>query len=584
MTNRFTSLSRNLFDSLSLMRRAAPRAFYSTIALNAMAGLVPAALIYFSAQLISRLSAGHPVATVGSLIIAYVLLSAMGDSLSTISSFVLDTLRDAVRMILKADVNRVVSTFPDLSVHEDKTLRETAVLCAGAGDAIGDLVGHLYAVSLGVVLIIPVTLMTGATAWWIPCLMLAGMAPFMLLRARAEHASWDVQESYASTFNELRILERVLTQPEFAKDLRVYDMQAPLLARWRNRYGAYLVTARQVRTRNAIKLTFASLIAGICLGIPLYAIAAGFHDGRFGVADLAIFLGALVQLRDGLAAIVYNVGDLLGVCYSMRPYRALLAEHASRKQNERPSTTEAERASHGAPALRLSAVAFRYRDAHEHALRHIDLHVRHGETVALVGDNGAGKSSLMKLLAGFYEPTQGTLEWGRSDGRRPGIVAVFQDFARFPLSARDNLAQGERNDSALREALRAVGLHDLAAQPDTPLTMEVEDGVDLSGGQWQRLAIARALVHARDADVLLFDEPTSALDPESEADVMRLVLAAATGKTMLIVSHRLALTRFVDRIVVLERGQIVESGTHDALIEADGKYARMFQSQAQFYR
>ncbi|HTH74631.1 MAG TPA: ATP-binding cassette domain-containing protein [Trinickia sp.] len=114
--------------------------------------------------------------------------------------------------------------------------------------------------------------------------------------------------------------------------------------------------------------------------------------------------------------------------------------------------------------------------------------------------------------------------------------------------------------------------------------MEAQGGTDLSGGQWQRLAIARALAHAVEADLPLFDEPTSALDPESEAEMMHLLLRTAVGKMALIVSHRLSLTRFVDRIVVLEDGRIVESGSHDALIEADGKYARMFQAQAQFYQ
>lgn len=578
-----TALLSNLFDSMSLMRRAAPCAFYSMIALNVLAGLVPSALVYFSAQLISRISAGNPVATVAALIVAYAILSAAADSLSIISSFVLDTMRDAVRMTLKAGVNRAVSTFPDLSIHEDKTLRETAVLCASAGDAIGDLVGHLYAVSLGVVLIVPVTLLTGRIAGWIPCLMLAGMVPFMLLRARAERASWDVQESFAAAFNELRILDRVLTQPEFAKDLRIYDMQAPLLGRWRQRYLDYLDTAKRVRIRSAMKLTVASLFGGICLGAPLYAIGTGYYDGRFGIADLAIFLGALVQLRDGLAAIVYNVGDLIGVCYSVRPYRKLLAESAAhREKHQERITKPGKNAPEREAGLSLSAVSFCYRDAARPAIRDIDLLVRRGETVALVGDNGAGKSSLMKVLAGLYAPTEGKLQW-RGLNHRPRIVALFQDFARFPLSARDNLAACEDDELCIREALQAVGLPHLATQLDLPLTTEAEGGVDLSGGQWQRLAIARALTHAREADLLLFDEPTSALDPESEAGIMQLLLKAASGKTAFIVSHRLALTRYVDRIIVLEDGHIVESGAHDALIEADGKYARMFQAQAQFY-
>ncbi|HVW52264.1 MAG TPA: ABC transporter ATP-binding protein [Trinickia sp.] len=581
MINRISTFLTNLADCLALMRRAAPRAFYLTIATNILAGLVPSVLVYIGAQLIAHMTGGNILATVGGMIAAYVALSGFQDCLTTTSSFVVDTLRDAVRMAVKSDVNRTISTFPDLSIHEDKALRETAVLCQSTGDSIGDLISHLYAVSLGCVMIVPVALLTGSIAWWIPCVMLAGMTPLMIVRARGERASWDVQEQYASTFNELRILDRVLTQPEFAKDLRTYRMQPRLLDRWRTLYRAYLQTATRVRRHNALKLSGASLFASLCLAAPIYAIAAGFHNEKFAVADLAVFLGALVQMRDALAAITYNFGDLLGVSFAVRPYRKLLSEHAAqamKNHGEQPAQLPVAR-----NGLELTSVSFRYRNASQFALQSIDLCVPQGSAIAIVGDNGAGKSSLMKILVGFYHPDSGTIEHAISS-KSPEVAGVFQDFAKFPLSVRDNLAAYDLDDRALKDALRAVGLDDLSNDIDIPLTTEIDGGFDLSGGQWQRLAIARAILHAGNSRLLVFDEPTSALDPESEADIMQLILRAAAGKTTFIVSHRLALTRFVDRIVVLEQGRIEEQGSHAALIEANGKYARMFHAQAQFYR
>jgi ATP-binding cassette subfamily B protein len=173
------------------------------------------------------------------------------------------------------------------------------------------------------------------------------------------------------------------------------------------------------------------------------------------------------------------------------------------------------------------------------------------------------------------------------NGRAPKVATVFQDFACLPLSPREFLAltpTAAYDDGRIADILSSVGLSHLVTRLDAPLTNELEGGTQLSGGQWQRLAIARAIAHANDADLLIFDEPTSALDPESEADLMRLILSAATGQSALIVSHRLALTRFVDRILVLDRGRIIEEGRHDDLLIVNGKYARMFRAQAAFYR
>ncbi len=585
---RVSAFVANLAHALQLLRRAAPRAFALAVAMNLCAGLAPAALVYVGAQLIERLAAGNGLATVTALVIAYVLLNGFQDCLNVVASFVLDTLRDATRIAVKADVNSAVSTFPHLGIHEDSELRETAVLCASAAESIADLVAHLYAVCLGIIMMVPVVLLTGRIAWWMPGIMLLGTVPAMLLRARAERASWDVQEQYASTFNELRILDRVLTQPEFAKDIRIYRMQATLLERWRKRYRDYLDTATRVRIRNARKLAATSLFASACLGAPLYVIAQGSGTGRFTIADLAIFLGALTQLRDGLAAIVYNVGDLLGVTYAVRPLRKLLARHAlavHEAGGSRSVVSQFAADKDNGTQLTLDAATLRYRGAKHDALRGIDLRVRHGETIAVVGDNGSGKTSLMKLVCGLYPPSSGEIAWS-TGGRGPNVVAVFQDFARFPLTATENLAlvPPARDNTRIADTLCAVGLADLMTRLNTPLTSEIEGGTDLSGGQWQRLAIARAIAHAEPADLMIFDEPTSALDPESEAQLMTLILKASAGKTAFIVSHRLALTRFVGRIIVLDGGRIVEDGPHDALLEADGKYARMFSAQAAFYR
>jgi len=211
---------------------------------------------------------------------------------------------------------------------------------------------------------------------------------------------------------------------------------------------------------------------------------------------------------------------------------------------------------------------------------HIDtLSVHAGDVVAIVGSNGAGKTTVLKLLSRLYEPTAGAIVWQRPDLR---VVGVHQDFARFPLSVLENLATTDR--AKARSALEQVGLSHLAANLSLPLTVEAPGGIDLSGGQWQRLAIARTIVHVDDADLLVFDEPTASLDPESEAAIMSQIIALSRRKPTVIVSHRLALTRRATRILVLDRGQIVERGTHETLMAQAGRYAAMFEAQASLYR
>ncbi len=574
----------NLSQAIALLWRSSPRTLCIAVLFNVAVGLVPAVLLYVNAQLIERLTVHPATAAVLGLTAAYFILAGLHDGLGALTSFVVDTLRDSASMRLKQDVNTIVATFPDLSIHEDTDLRETALLATKASEEVSDLILHLHAVFSGVVTVAPILAFTWQTAWWIPVMILTGMIPTIVLRARAERESWDVREHHAATFNELRLLDRIFTQPEFAKDLRMYRMQERLLATWQRRYGEYLSTIKRVRIHNALRLAATAVLASSCLGVPVYGVINGLRAGHFTIGQLAFLVGALVQLKDGLAAIIYNIGDLLRVSYGIRPYRKLLALDVQRRTVAIPHASPPRAIPDTVPGTALVAlrnVCLQYRDAHRAALAEINLAIHHREIIAIVGENGAGKSSLLKVLSELYVPTSGDITWSASN-EPPRIIGVFQDFARFPLDVRGNLAESDMRQASA--CLRMVGLAPLADNPDTPLSTELAGGVDLSGGQWQRLAIARAMAHAGEADLLIFDEPTSALDPESEADIMRLILEVARTRTAVIVSHRLALTRFVDRIIVLDQGRIVDQGSHDGLVKQDGKYARMFRSQAMFYQ
>jgi ATP-binding cassette subfamily B protein len=230
-------------------------------------------------------------------------------------------------------------------------------------------------------------------------------------------------------------------------------------------------------------------------------------------------------------------------------------------------------------------------------MRHLNLEIGAGEVLALVGENGAGKTTIVKLLARLYDPTEGRILLDGRDLRdydldelRNRVGVVFQDFVRFHFTAAENIAMGrveaaEDRDRIERAADQSLVDTIIARLPlgfEQPLGRRFNGGIDLSGGEWQKIAIARA--YMRDADVLVLDEPTSALDARSEYEVFQRFRDLSVGKTTLLISHRFSTVRMADRIIVLEGGRIIEAGAHQELLAHKGRYAEMFELQAAGYR
>jgi ABC-type multidrug transport system fused ATPase/permease subunit len=243
----------------------------------------------------------------------------------------------------------------------------------------------------------------------------------------------------------------------------------------------------------------------------------------------------------------------------------------------------------GMPAreIRFRNVSFAYPSTNQPVLAGFDLTIPAGSSLAIVGQNGAGKTTIAKLLCRLYDPQEGAIEMDGVDLRsfnsvewRARVTAVFQDFIRFELPLRDNVAPGGAPDEAIQAALAEAGASNLASL-DTVLARGYPGGTDLSGGQWQRVALARALCAVRlGAGLVLLDEPTAQLDVRGEAEIFDRILRATRNTTTILISHRFSTVRHADRICVLEHGRVVELGSHDQLMAAGGRYRTMFDLQA----
>jgi ABC-type multidrug transport system fused ATPase/permease subunit len=316
--------------------------------------------------------------------------------------------------------------------------------------------------------------------------------------------------------------------------------------------------------------------------IVFASIAQSAAAGRIDLGRTIIFLqcavgtsmiafGGLSWALDGAAAPVTAVRRL---------------EPAMARAGALPS---GNRAAGSMPAreIRFRNVTFAYPGGAP-VLEGFDLTIPAGSSLAVVGRNGAGKTTLAKLLCRLYDPQSGAIEIDGVDLReldvdawRARLTAVFQDFIRFELPLRDNVAPAGATDEAIRAALEAAGAAQLAPL-DTVLARGYRGGTDLSGGQWQRVALARALCAVeRGASLVLLDEPTAHLDVRGEAEVFDRVLAATRRSTTILISHRFSTVRHADRICVLEQGRVVELGSHDELMAQRGRYRTMFDLQAQ---
>jgi ATP-binding cassette, subfamily B, bacterial len=324
-----------------------------------------------------------------------------------------------------------------------------------------------------------------------------------------------------------------------------------------------------------------ALVLAANLGV-FVLIADGAADGTIGVGRLVIY----VQAAIGVSAIAFG-GLNWALDGASAPVAALM--RLERAVTDDVDTTGSAVPPARAPSIRFRDVSFSYPAEERRVLDGFDLEIPAGASIAIVGVNGAGKTTLAKLLCRLYDPTSGSIE---VDGRpvqeleltawRRRLAAVFQDFIRFELPLRVNVAPGGAPDETIRAALAAAGAGELAGGDlDTILSKGYPGGTDLSGGQWQRVALARAVCSVlQGAGVVLLDEPTAQLDVRGEAEIFERLLAATRACTTILISHRFSTVRLADLVCVVTDGKVAELGTHDELMQLGGRYRTMFDLQA----
>jgi ABC-type multidrug transport system fused ATPase/permease subunit len=570
-----------LFSALPRGSRGLATAWWIALLLR---GTLPAVFAVAMGAVVTAVEHGQPLviplAVVGAVFVALQMLAPIHQALSS-------NVGDRTSAWLYDTVTRACVRPPGIRHLEDPAL--TSDLTAARDFDLG-MTGPPLSISMDFIASGMVEMIGGlacaailsAYAWWAP-LLLGGawLATHWLLR---ESAIWHDRNT-----DEVRAAQRgaeyayrLAVDPPASKELRLFGLAEWIVDRFvvrRRRLHQLQYDATRLRERPVL---WSVVLVVAANAIVFWMLAADAASSRIGLGATVIY----VQAAIGVSMIAFG-GFSWALDGAAAPVAAVTRlGPAMQGAGELP---EGRRSAGAAPIreIRLRQVTFGYAEGSP-VLDGLDLTIPAGTSLAIVGQNGAGKTTIAKLLCRLYDPQSGAIEIDGADLReldlaswRSRVTAVFQDFIKFELPLRDNVAPAGGPDPIIAGALEAAGASGLASL-DTVLARGYDGGTDLSGGQWQRVALARALAAvSMGAGVVLLDEPTAQLDVRGEAEIFDRLLAATRHCTTILISHRFSTVRHADRICVLEHGRVVELGTHDELMALGGRYRTMFDLQAQ---
>ena len=607
MRERIAAL-RNVVPFSKLIWQTSPALTLATVGLRLIRALLPVATLYVGKLIIDQvvalvqarsvppnlgdaLSSGQ-LSPLFTLLAIELGLAVLSDVLSRVTGLLDSMLGELFTNNTSVRLMEHAATL-DLAGFEDSDLQDKLERArrqtAGSTWLLGQLAGQLQdlitlaSFAAGLVIFAP----------WLIVLLIVALVPAFLGEAHFNAKQYALAYQRTQQWREIDYARHTGASVETAKEVKIFGLISFLVARYRRLAQDLYRANRKLSVQRA---SWGALLTSV--GTTGYYAAYGYLAwrtvaGQFTIGDLTFLAGSFARLRGLIDGFLSRVSHLAG--------QALYLDDLFSFFRITPRITSPPNARHFPDPVQhgfvFENVGFRYPGAEHWAVRHLTFELRAGEVLALVGENGAGKTTLVKLLARLYDPDEGRILLDGHDlreydllGLRANLGVIFQDFVRYHMTASENIAVGRIEAAQDRQRIEAAAQRSLADDVirklpegyDQIIGKRFRTGVDISGGEWQKIAIARA--YMRDAQVLILDEPTAALDARAEFQVFQRFKELSHAKTAVLISHRFSSVRMADRILVLGNGQIEAMGTHAELLAQGGRYAELFELQAAGYR
>lgn len=590
----------HLLPALRLVWRSSPRWTVARVVLLVVQSLLPLVSLYLTKLIIDKVAAASTIADKGvnfrqvafflGLFVVVTLVSTLCSSLSELVNIAQSQrVTDYMQGIIHAK-----SVEADLEYYENAQYYD--VLQRAQQEAPyrpTQILNRLVQVGQNAISLLAMVGLLISLHWGIAGVLFAAAIPTALVRVKYARVMYSWQRQWTSVERQSGYLGWMLSADMYAKEIRLFDLGTLLRERFNSLREQLYNSKLTVVTKRSLANLGAGIIAGFFILSAYVFIVYQTLFSILQIGDLVLYHQALSRGQNALKRLLSGLSGLyednlfLANLYEFLELKPRVVEPLHPQPVPQPMQT----------GIVFKDVSFQYATTTRQALKEINLTIKPGETIALVGENGSGKTTLIKLLCRLYDPTSGSITIDGIDLRqleipalRRQISVIFQDYAKYHLSAQENIWLGNiklppTTDSIANAACRSGADQVIKSLPqgyNTILGKLFDQGEELSIGQWQKIALARAFL--RDSQVIVLDEPTSAIDPKAEYEVFQKFRQLIKDQAAILISHRLSTVKMADRIYVMVHGSIVESGTHDELIQLGGTYAHLFETQAKNYR